>query len=226
MALSISLCPCSTQPPPRPRVRRPAGRVKTWRYIKRTGDPFKDGDDGWFAYHSGWANKGVANTTHVKCTRTIGRGDAVARAPFGGDARPFFFYAGMKFMVRYSRRLLDVLVDEYLKKGQWAQDECEAAGVGVGLRLAPTHSPARRWFASTICAHQLADFNRTPCTVRDYQARRRGRVGGSRVSLAPIRQEIPHLFSDRWWCCPPPFKEADWHYSVDNKPKLFHAMKF
>ena len=75
-----------------------------------------------FGWHSGWAE---SLSTHLKC---------------------FIFVA------RYSRRMLDVLVEEYLKEGHWAQGE---------------------WFASTVCAYQqeLKPSGRMRnCTVGDYMS--------------------------------------------------------
>ena len=59
----------------------------------------------------------------------------------------------LKFVVRYSRRLLDVMID-FLKMGHWAQDE---------------------WFATTVCAGQAGNesstFLQKSCTIADYYGR-------------------------------------------------------
>lgn len=164
-------------------------KVRNLTYIPKTGDQFKDGDDGWFAVHSGWANAGVANHSHVKCEMHC-------------KLRSYVLFShilvvpGMKFVVRYSRRLLDVLVDRYLSHGHWAQDE---------------------WFASTVCARQLdATFERRECHVGDYQ-----------LARSDTASDPKTMFDEyRFWCCPPPFSESDWHYNISAPPRLYHPMKY
>ena len=54
-----------------------------------------------------------------------------------------------RFVARYSRRLMEYLVDLFLKQGHWADDE---------------------WFASTVCGRHLHNLTGYNCTVRDYDA--------------------------------------------------------
>ena len=105
-----------------------------------------------------------------------------------------------KFVVRYSRRIMDGLIDSYLSRGHWAYDEV---------------------FASTLCSEGLIDFEHMNCSFCKRSFLNQCKVGD-------YSRDHPELFSDSYfsWTVDPPFDGAHWNYSIHNKVQFYHPMKF
>lgn len=105
------------------------------------------------------------------------------------------------FFVRYSRRIMDGLLDSYLSKGHWAYDEV---------------------FGATLCSEGLIDFQHRNCSFCKQ---------GSFINQCKVgdySRDNPELFNDPYFAyrVDPPYDEKDWNYSIHHEPMLYHPMKF
>lgn len=100
------------------------------------------------------------------------------------------------FVARYSRSFLDLMVDEYVDQGSWAQGE---------------------WFASTVCAHGSELGSEEPCTMGDLaevpQLLATGCFDWRKSGGCPLLNVTAP-------------RQTRWRYNESAAPMLFHPLKW